>query len=106
MKPFSLSGRNVYTRRMNLLDPLFRSPAIDNLFTDRATLQGMLDFEMALARGEARIGVIPAAAAASIATKCRPELFDTAPLAQAAARAGNTAIPLVKRPMARVGYTA
>ena len=102
-KPFSLSARNVYTRRMNLLDPLFRSPAIDNLFTDRATLQGMLDFEMALARAEARIGVIPAAAAASIATKCRAELFDTAALAQAAARAGNIAIPLVKHLAALVG---
>jgi 3-carboxy-cis,cis-muconate cycloisomerase len=81
---------------MNLLDPLFRSTAVDNLFTDRATLQGMLDFEAALARAEARIGVIPAAAAAAIATKCRAELFDTAALAQGAARAGNIAIPLVK----------
>lgn len=81
---------------MNLLDPLFRSPAVDNLFTDRATLQGMLDFEAALARAEARIGVIPAAAAAALGTKCRAELFDAAALAQAAARAGNIAIPLVK----------
>lgn len=81
---------------MNLLDPLFRSPAVDNLFTDRATLQGMLDFEAALARAEARIGVIPAAASAAIATKCRAELFDAAALAQEAARAGNIAIPLVK----------
>jgi 3-carboxy-cis,cis-muconate cycloisomerase len=82
---------------MNLLDPLFRSPAVDNLFTDRATLQGMLDFEAALARAEARMGVIPAAASAAIGTKCRAELFDVASLAQAAARAGNVAIPLVKQ---------
>src|SRR5207245_10063182 len=81
---------------MNHLDPLFRSPAVDNLFTDRATLQGMLDFEVALARAEARIGVIPAASAAVIATKCREQLFDTAALTQAAARAGNIAIPLVR----------
>src|SRR2546427_12871896 len=82
---------------MNHLDLLFRSPAVDNLFTDRATLQGMLDFEVALARAEARIGVIPAAAAAGIATKCRAELFDTAALAQAAARAGSISIPPIKR---------
>ena len=82
---------------MNLLDPLFRSSAVDNLFTDRSTLQGMLDFEAALARAEARVGVIPGAAAAAIGTKCRAELFDTAAMAQAAARAGNIAIPLVKR---------
>jgi 3-carboxy-cis,cis-muconate cycloisomerase len=82
---------------MNLLDPLFRSPAVDNLFTDRATLQGMLDFEAALARAEARLGVIPAAASAAIGTKCRAELFDASAIAQAAARAGNVAIPLVKQ---------
>jgi 3-carboxy-cis,cis-muconate cycloisomerase len=81
---------------MNLLDSLFRSPAVDNFFTDRAALQGMLDFEVALARAEARVGVIPASAAAAIASKCRAELFDTASLAQAAARSGNIAIPLVK----------
>jgi len=81
---------------MNLLDPLFRSSAVDSLFTDRATLQGILDFEAALARAEARAGVIPGAAAAVIAKKCRAELFDTAALAQAAAHAGNILIPLVK----------
>ncbi len=88
--------RSDYTHRMNLLDPLFRSSAVDNLFTDRATLQGMLDFEAALARAEARIGVIPGSAAAAIVTKCRAEMIDTAAIAQAAARAGNLAIPLVK----------
>src|SRR6266513_2518815 len=81
---------------MSLLDPLFRSSAVDSLFTDRATLQGILDFEAALARAEARAGVIPGAAAAVIAKKCRAELFDTAALAQAAAHAGNILIPLVK----------
>jgi 3-carboxy-cis,cis-muconate cycloisomerase len=73
-----LFTRNDYTLPMNLLDPLFRSPAVDNLFTDRATLQGMLDFEAALGRAETRIGVIPAAAVAAIGTKCRAELFAAA----------------------------
>jgi 3-carboxy-cis,cis-muconate cycloisomerase len=91
-----LSARSDYTHRMNLLDPLFRSPAVDAVFSDRSTLQGMLDFEASLAKAESRLGIIPAAAAAAIATKCRAELFDTAALSQAAARAGNLAIPLVK----------
>lgn len=82
--------------RMNLLDPLFRSPAVSAVFSDRSTLQGMLDFEAALARAEARIGLIPKAAAAAIAAKCRAELFDDAAIAQAAARSGNLAIPLIK----------
>ncbi|HKT69202.1 MAG TPA: 3-carboxy-cis,cis-muconate cycloisomerase, partial [Terriglobales bacterium] len=42
-------------------------------------------------------GVIPASAAAPIAAKCRAELFDFDALAQAAAPAGNLAIPLVKQ---------
>lgn len=91
-----MTVRSDYTQRMNLLDPLFRSPAIGAVFSDRATLQGMLDFEAALARAEARIGIIPRAAASAIATKCRAELFDATALSEAAARAGNLAIPLVK----------
>ncbi|HKW55633.1 MAG TPA: 3-carboxy-cis,cis-muconate cycloisomerase, partial [Stellaceae bacterium] len=64
---------------------------------DRARLQAMLDFEAALAAAEARVGVIPAAAATAIAGKCRAALFDAPALALAAARAGNLAIPLVKQ---------
>lgn len=82
---------------MHLLDPLFRSPAVDSIFSDRSTLQGMLDFEAALARAEARAGVIPQAAAVAIEARCRGELFDAGALAQAAARSGNLAIPLVKQ---------
>ena len=82
---------------MNLLDPLFRSPAVDAVFSDRSTLQGMLDFEGALARAEARVGIIPEAAAAAITKDCRAELFDCVALSQAGARAGNLAIPLLKR---------
>lgn len=82
---------------MNLLDPLFRSPAVEKVFTNRATLQGMLDFEAALARAEARAGFIPATAAPAIEAKCRAELYDMTALARAAVSAGNLAIPLVKQ---------
>ena len=81
---------------MNLLDPLFRSQAVEKVFSSRATLQGMLDFEAALARAEARAGFIPASAAPAIEAKCRAELYDMTALARAAANAGNLAIPLVK----------
>jgi 3-carboxy-cis,cis-muconate cycloisomerase len=81
---------------MNLLDPLFRWEAVAILFRDDACLQAMLDFEAALARAEAGAGVIPSSAASAIARKCRAELFDHKNLAEAAARAGNLAIPLVK----------
>jgi 3-carboxy-cis,cis-muconate cycloisomerase len=82
---------------MNLLDPLFRSQAVEKVFSNRATLQAMLDFEAALARAEARAGFIPASAAPAIEAKCRAELYDMTVLARSAAGAGNLAIPLVKQ---------
>jgi 3-carboxy-cis,cis-muconate cycloisomerase len=82
---------------MNLLDPLFRSQAVEKVFTNRATLQSMLDFEAALARAESRAGFIPASAAPAIESKCRAELYDMTVLARSAASAGNLAIPLIKQ---------
>ena len=66
------------------------------IFSDRGRLQGMLDFEAALARAEARAGVIPKAAAAAIEAQCQAKLFDIEALARGAVLAGNTAIPMVK----------
>jgi 3-carboxy-cis,cis-muconate cycloisomerase len=85
-----------------LFGPLFHGPAIGAAFTDRAHLQGMLDFEAALARAEARAGVIPAEAARPIAAQCDAALYDLGALGEAAAKAGNTAIPLVKALTAKV----
>src|SRR5271163_885049 len=80
---------------MALLDSLFRSPAIADSFTDAARIQGMLDFEAALARAEAASGIIPLTAAPAIAAKCREEFIDFAALQKSATNAGNLAIPLV-----------
>src|SRR5262245_48492214 len=65
-------------------------------FSDRGRLQGMLDFEAALARAEAAAGVIPEGAAGVIASHCRAELFDTEALARSGGLAGNAAIPVVR----------
>ena len=81
---------------MALLDPLFSWPAVDEIFADLTTVQRMLDFEAALARAEARTGVIPASAVEPIVSKCQADLFDLGSLARAGARAGNLAIPLIK----------
>ncbi len=72
------------------------------VFSDRAAVQRMLDFEAALARAEAAHGVIPADAVASIAACCQVAHMDLPALAQAAAAAGNLAIPLVKQLTAAV----
>jgi 3-carboxy-cis,cis-muconate cycloisomerase len=79
-----------------LLAPLFSSAAMRAVCDDAAYLQHMLDFEAALARAEAAVGVIPANAAAPIANACKAGLFDISALAEAATRSGNLAIPLVK----------
>jgi len=87
---------------VSLLDPLFRDAGMQELFGDRARLQRMLDFEAALARAEARCGVIPASAAPAIAKACDAALFNAAELGAAAASAGNPAIPLIKALTQRV----
>ncbi len=81
---------------MKLLDHLFRSNDVEATFSDRACLQGMLDFEAALARAEVRAGIIPSSAAMTIAAKCDVALFDVAKLGRAVKLAGNIAIPLAK----------
>jgi 3-carboxy-cis,cis-muconate cycloisomerase len=76
-------------------DLLFRAVAMRLVFSDRCRLEGILTFEGALARAQARAGIVPASAAAVIAGQCRAELFDIAALSQATAIAGNPAIPII-----------
>ncbi|HEX7200341.1 MAG TPA: 3-carboxy-cis,cis-muconate cycloisomerase, partial [Dongiaceae bacterium] len=80
-----------------LLDPLFASEAMTAIFSDRGRLQGMLDFELGLARAEAEVGLIPAAAVAPIAAAAKAERLNVAALARQAAEAGIPTIPLVKQ---------
>ena len=82
---------------MALLDPLFGSAAMGEVFSDAARLQFMLDFEAALARAEAKCGTIPSAASSAIGSKCKANLIDTAALATATAASLNPAIALVKQ---------
>jgi 3-carboxy-cis,cis-muconate cycloisomerase len=82
-------------RSQRLFDPLFTTEAMRGIFSDHGRVQAMLDFEAALARAEARAGLLSGAAAAAIGEQCRAELFDVDALASAAALAGNPAIPLV-----------
>jgi 3-carboxy-cis,cis-muconate cycloisomerase len=84
------------TRKQRLLDRQFTTDEMDAVFSDDGRLQGMLDFEAALARAEAENGAIPKPAASAIAACCRAELFEVEALAAATAAAGNPAIPLVR----------
>ncbi|MGA8133731.1 MAG: 3-carboxy-cis,cis-muconate cycloisomerase [Pseudomonas gingeri] len=79
-----------------LFDAYFTQPAMRAIFSDQGRLQGMLDFEAALARAQASIGLIPQEVVGDIEAACSAQLFDVDALAVAIGNAGNSAIPLVK----------
>jgi 3-carboxy-cis,cis-muconate cycloisomerase len=81
---------------MRLLDPLFATGRMREIFSDASRLQRMLDFEAALARSLAQAGVAPQSSVAAIESQCQSKLFSHDALARAAALAGNLAIPMVK----------
>jgi 3-carboxy-cis,cis-muconate cycloisomerase len=56
-----------------LLDSLFTTEPMRAIFSDARRIQGMLNFEAALARAEARVGMIPPEAAEAIAARCQVE---------------------------------
>jgi len=86
----------------SLLGPLFATNAMRALHADTAMLGRMLAVEEALARAEAAAGVIPSSAVRPIAAACDPKRYDAKALGEAAAIAGNLAIPLVKSLTAQV----
>lgn len=81
---------------MRLLDPLFTTEQAREIFSDRGRLQGVLDFEAALAQALARAGVAPSGVAPAIQAQCKADLFAMDALAREGGLAGNLAIPLVK----------
>jgi len=103
-KPAPVEEESVLSaaRSQRLLDPLFTTEKMRGIFSDHGRLQGMLDFEAALARAEARAGILPSAVASAIASQCRADAFDLEAIANAAALAGNPAIPLVRELTSRV----
>ncbi|KPB13320.1 3-carboxy-cis [Pseudomonas savastanoi] len=79
-----------------LFDAYFMQPEMREIFSDEGRVQCMLDFEAALARAQARVGLIPPEVVADIELSCDARLFDFDALAIAIGSAGNSAIPLVK----------
>ena len=86
----------------SVFEQFLSTPEIGAVFSDAAIIQGMLDFEAALARAQAEEGVIPAHAAALIAPACRVERYELAPIVAASSVAGTLAIPLIRQLMAEV----
>lgn len=79
-----------------LIESLASTEPLAQLFSDRSILHAMLEFEVSLARVEARLGIIPTSAAKSIAAAANPAAFDTTELSSKSLHAGTPSIPLVR----------
>jgi len=79
-----------------LIGSLATTEPLAEVFSDVSILQAMLDFEVALARAEARVGIVPKSAADRVAAAAHAGKFDMGALSQGMFRAGTPGIPLVK----------
>jgi 3-carboxy-cis,cis-muconate cycloisomerase len=83
---------------MRLIDSLATTGPLADLFSDDSIVQAMLEFEVALARSEGALGIIPAEAAEAIAS-VRSSGFgkdEIAAWANETSRTGTPAIPFVQ----------
>lgn len=86
-----------------LIESLATTAPLADVFSDESVLQAMLDFEAALARAEARAGVIPKTAAEAIQSAAKAANFDAKSLSEQMLRAGTPGIPLAKALRTEVG---
>ena len=85
------------TRPDGLFGALFaRGAQAGDLTGDQSWLQAMLDTEAALARAAEQAGLAGPGSGAAVTAIARADLFDTAALAQAAAKTGNPVPALVR----------
>ena len=75
--------------------PLFSDEEVNSLFADKAYVRALVEVEIALARAEARSGVIPASAAEQIG-KIAADKVDIAALTKGTVRSGFPIIALVQ----------
>lgn len=81
-----------------MIDPrvrLYGTPALAAVFSPAAHVRQMLAFEAALARAEARVGVIPAGAADAIVAACTVEGLDLDAIHAGAVKSGTPIVPLL-----------
>ena len=89
------------------MNPIFESflstAEVRETFSEGNVLDGMLRFEASLANAQAKLGLIPQAAAQSIVGTCKVELFDVTRIVREGARGGSIADVLVKSLKETVG---
>jgi 3-carboxy-cis,cis-muconate cycloisomerase len=80
---------------------IFSTAAMRRAFSDENRVQRYLDFEAALARVQARLGIIPARAAEEIVRHCRVDAIDLAKLKAQTERIGYPVLGVVQQIVAR-----
>lgn len=85
---------------------VFGSDSMRAILDERAFLARMLDVEAALARAQARLGLIPAEAATAITRAARVEMLDIPALAAATRNTGFAVVGLVRQLSAAAGTEA
>jgi len=89
-----------------VLGALYGTDAMREVFGERAWLQRMLDVEAALARAQARLGIVPKEAAAAITAAASADRLDRAALAKATRNTGYPVVGLVRQLSALAGEEA
>jgi 3-carboxy-cis,cis-muconate cycloisomerase len=89
-----------------LFEPLLARGPVATAVGDRAWLTAMLEVEAALARAEARVGLIPDEVAEAIGRACRADAFDPTEIGRRAVASGNPVLPLVEALRGAVGPAA
>jgi 3-carboxy-cis,cis-muconate cycloisomerase len=86
-----------------LFRDMFGTAAMRAVFDDRATVARYVEVEVALARAEARVGVVPAAAAEAIAHGASVEALDFDRLKRETDNVGYPILPVVTQMSALCG---
>ncbi|MGB9389104.1 MAG: lyase family protein, partial [Xanthobacteraceae bacterium] len=76
---------------------IFSTEAMRTVFSDENRVQKYLDFEAALARAQARLGIIPTEAAEEICRHCHAAEMDFAKLKIQTERIGYPVLPVVQQ---------
>ena len=76
---------------------IFTTPAMRHVWSDENRVQKYLDFEAALARAQAKLGIIPKNAAAEIVRHCEAKQIDMAKLKEATEKIGYPVLPVVQQ---------
>src|SRR5271169_3357201 len=85
-----------YVIDSRLFGDQFSTEESRRIFSDENTVQKWLDVEAALARVEARLGIIPQAAADEITRKARIEFFDLDEMKHEMDRTSHPIVPLLR----------